>query len=164
MSWDYPHFEKPAFAVWLSDWCEEVPPPDAVFYEKQDAEKFIAAKRLEEWQSDITHGIAHGERKPEDYCRDAFIMETRNCYVPVWNSTDDVPEADPQPIPEHLGTIVPPDAQFLATFFGRLSLMLGCLRNYQRSHAVADLNGALALAAEVAKGLEEFNPLFRELR
>lgn len=164
MSWEHSHYRK-ALAVFLTAGADELPDPDAVFFSEDEADEYIARERHKRMVDDFgseANAMLAG-RQPGDYLHEAGTQEVRNLYVPWWNSTDDVPEADPEPIPEHLGTIVPPDAQFLATFFGRLSLMLGCLRNYQRAHSEADLTGALALAKEVGVGLEEFSRFFREM-
>jgi hypothetical protein len=165
MSWEHAHFNK-AFAVFLTSGSDELPDPDAIFFTEEEAKEYIARERrkqmLDDYSGDELRAKVAG-RTPEDYLHEAGTQEVRNLYVPWWNSLDPVPEADPEPIPEHLGTIVSPDEQFLAMFFHRVSMVCACLRNYQRSHAEANLNGAIELAKEVATGLEVFNQFFREL-
>jgi hypothetical protein len=165
MSWEHSHVDK-ALAVFLTAGCDELPTPDAIFFTEDEAKEYMARERLkrmiDDYNGDESAARAAG-RTPDEYLQEAGIQEIRNLYIPWWNSCGPIPDTDPEPIPDHLGTIVPPDAQFLATFFHRVSMVCACLRNHQRSHAEADLNGAVELAKEVAKGLEEFNKFFREL-
>jgi hypothetical protein len=159
MSWDHCHYDN-AFAVFLTCGEDELHPPDAVFRDEGDAERWIEAERVRECADDPVLG-----RTPADCYHEAAVHEVRNVFVPFWNNgIDPIPDEKPPPIPDYEGTIVGPDREFLATFFYRVSMVCACLRNFSRSHVRADVDGAIAFAKEVSSGLEEFNSFFREMR
>ncbi|WP_439627542.1 hypothetical protein [Gemmata sp.] len=164
MSWEHSHFDR-AFAAFLTAGADELPDPDAVFFTEAEANEYIARERqkamLDDYGGDESKARAEG-RTPEDHLHEAGFQEVRNLFIPWWNSTDE-PNERPEPIPEHAGTVVGPDRQFLATWLYRVSMVCACLRNHARSGAKVDLDVAVLMAQEVSVGLEEFNQFFREI-
>lgn len=105
--WGYGHYEE-AWAVFIHCGDDDEPPPSAVFYSRDDAEKWVRAMREAEFNEDLADCIKRNKPRPirtdevidGHYLKDAAIMPVRNAYIPYWNSYTDIPDTDPPSVPD----------------------------------------------------------------